>query len=134
MKISSRGRHAVRIMVDIATNNEDYVSIAGISERLNITNKYLEQIISKLSKAKLVLSQRGAQGGYKLARTPEQISIAEILTATGDMPELAPCLKEHRVCPAKAKCTTIGVWETLSAIIFDYLDKVSLKNLIEKSY
>ena len=134
MKISSRGRNAVRIMVDIATDKEEFTNISGISKRLNITNKYIEQIISKLVKAKLVTSLRGAQGGYKLARKPEEINIAEILTAMGDMPELAPCLKEHKDCPARAKCTTIGVWETLSALIFDYLEKITLQNLIEKTY
>ena len=134
MKISSKGRHAVRIMVDIATDAEELTSIPEMAKRLDITPKYLEQIILKLTKAKLLAGSRGFKGGYKLNKNPEEITIAQILSATGDMPKLAPCLVSDKDCPAKTSCTSIGVWETLSGIIYKYLNKVTLTNLIEKTY
>ena len=133
MKISSKGRYAVAVMVDIAMANKEFVSIAEISSRQNITVKYLEQIISKLVKANLLTSCRGIAGGYKLNKPPKDYTIAEILYATGDMPKIVPCRMEGAVCPEKDKCHTIGVWEGLSAIIYDYLNKVSLQDLIDKT-
>lgn len=134
MKISSKGRYAVRTMFDLATHSENYVSLSEIAQRQNITIKYLEQIISKLVKAKLIVSSRGAQGGYKLTKKPSEYSIAEILAITGDVPELAPCQKGNISCPNIEKCPTIGCWNTLSQIIYDYLQRVTLQDLINKTY
>lgn len=134
MKISSRGRYAVRLMVEIATSNKEYVSISEISEKQNISIKYLEQIISKLVKSNLLESLRGAQGGYKLLKLPKEYTIASILKVTGDMPEIVPCLNSERPCPQKQNCSTVGCWETLTKIIYDYLNKVTLQDLIDKTY
>ena len=134
MKISSKGRHAVRIMVEVATAKEELTSISELAKRLGITVKYLEQIVLKLTKFKLLIGSRGVKGGYKLVKEPNKITVAEILTATGDMPKLAPCLVSDKKCPAKNTCTSIGVWETLSGIIYKYLSKVTLRDLIEKTY
>lgn len=133
MKISAKGRYAVEIMVELAKNNE-LVSVATLSSRQNIPPKYLEQIINKLVKAKKVISVRGAAGGYRLAKKPKDISIAEILMVTGDMPALAPCLVSDSVCPKKSDCDSIGCWETLNAMIYNYLSKLNLQNLVDKTY
>lgn len=134
MKISSRGRYAVRVMVDIATANKEYISLSEIAERQKISVKYLERIVAILTKARLLESLKGSLGGYKLAKKPENYSVAEILSITGDLPELAPCQKSKISCTKKKDCSTIGCWETLTTIIYDYLNKVSLLDLINKTY
>ena len=134
MKISSKGRYAVEIMVDIAKNNQDFASVNEIATRQNISVKYLEQIVSKLVKAKLLISSRGTNGGYRLAKNPNDYNIADILTVTGDMPKLAPCLSSQSACPKKDKCEAIGCWETLNGLIYNYLKNITLQNLIDKTY
>jgi len=131
MKITSKGRHAVRIMVDIARNKDEYVSISDISNRQHITTKYLEQIIALLVKGKLVESMRGVKGGYKLTRSPESITVKEILDATGDTTKIAGCLNGEK-CPMAEKCDTMGVWNELTNLINDYLNKITLQNLMER--
>lgn len=134
MKISSKGRYAVRVMADIALTNEEFVSLSEIADRQKLSLKYLEQIISKLVKAKLLCSQRGKQGGYKLTRAPKDISVSQILAVTGDLPKFAPCINSSKNCPLEKNCTGLGCWATLSKIIFDYLDNVSLQDLLDKTY
>ena len=134
MKISSKGRYAVRVMVDIATSNKEYVSVSEIADRQNMSVKYLERIISQLTKANLLESLMGSLGGYKLTKKPSELCIAQILSVTGDMPELAPCQKSQNQCPNKNECTTVGCWDTLAKIIYDYLSNVSLQDLIDKTY
>ena len=87
MKISAKGQYAVRLMVDVAKSN-DVLSISTISQKQSISSKYLEQIVSKLVKAKLLESVRGHMGGYKLSKAPDKISIKDILSTTGDTCEL----------------------------------------------
>ena len=90
MKISTKGRYALRLMLDLAMNGkENFVPIRSVSERQEISEKYLEQIITALSRAKLVKSARGAQGGYKLVKAPEEYTTGEILRAVEGY--LAPC-------------------------------------------
>lgn len=134
MKISSKGRYAVRVLTYIAQNEKEYVSLSDISEKENITVKYLEQVISILLKADLVSSLRGSFGGYKLSKAPNEISIAEILEVTGDMPKLAPCQKSDIECPNTKSCPSIGCWDKLSKVIYDYLKNVTLQNLMDKTY
>lgn len=134
MKISSKGRYAVRVMVDIATSNKEYISLSEIAERQNISVKYLERIVSALTKAKLLESLKGSLGGYKLTKNPKDYNVAEILSITGDLPELAPCQKSKTQCPNKKECATIGCWENLTKIIYDYLNNVSLLDLVNKTY
>ena len=87
MKISTKGRYALRIMVDIAQNSRnDYVSIKSISERQNISNKYIEQIVSKLLKADMLITYRGHTGGYKLSKKPSEYKVGDIIrVAEGDL-------------------------------------------------
>lgn len=134
MKISSKGRYAVKVLVDIATSNKEYVSLSEIAERQNLSIKYLERIVSNLVKAHLLDSLKGSLGGYKLTKSPQEYTIAEILSVTGDLPELAPCQKSSQGCPNQKDCTTIGCWEVLTSIIYKYLNNVSLLDLINNTY
>lgn len=134
MKISSKGRYAVRILIDIATAKKEYVSISEISERQGISVKYLEKIMNILVKGKLTESLMGQKGGYKLSKSPKNISVAEIFSLTGDAPVLAPCQISPNKCPKIKDCTTIGYWETLQKLIFDNLKKITLQDIIDKNY
>lgn len=132
MKISTKGRYALRIMIDIAENDkEEYVSIKNISERQNISNKYIEQIISKLLKAKLLITHRGQTGGYKLSRKPNEYKIGEILrVAEGDL-NVTDCVRDYD-CPRKSLCNTYTFWKGLDTVINEYADSYTLEELLKK--
>lgn len=132
MEITTKGRYAVRIMADLARSGQEFVSLSDIAERQQISIKYLEKIIAMLSKAKLVDSQRGASGGYKLSKKSEDINVKQILDATGDSIKVSTCVVGEG-CPKADKCDTIGVWNTLNGIINSYLQSVTLKDLVEQT-
>ncbi len=134
MKISSRGRYALRIMIALATKKQEYISISEISNEQHISNKYLEKIMAMLTKAKLIISQKGTNGGYTLSRAPKDYTIAEILELTGDAPNLAPCQKNPNACEHVHDCTTIGYWGTLQKMIYDHLNSVTLQDIIDKTF
>lgn len=131
MKISTRGRYALRFMIDLAQhNNGTYIALKDVSARQNISIKYLEQITSLLSKYGLLESVRGPQGGYKLAKEPHDYSITEILCITEG--NLAPvsCLEgAENTCPRKDTCPTLKLWQGLDKVIHDYLSNVTLEDL-----
>ena len=104
MKISTKGRYALRLMIDLAINGtESYVPIKSVSQRQEISEKYLEQIITQLSRAKLVKSARGAQGGYKLVRDPKDYTAGEILRAVEGSLAPVACLEPgHAICDRAA--------------------------------
>ena len=129
MKISSAGEYAVRIMVQIA-KSEDYISLKDVAIKENISLKYAEKIVSKLVKAKLLESQRGQGGGYKLVKSATECTVGEILIITGDTSPVSACLSSN--CPHKDNCTSISVWERLNSLINGYLDTVTIKSLIDK--
>lgn len=131
MEITTKGRYAVRVMADIA-KSEEYVSLSDVAERLGISIKYLEKIIAMLSKAKLVKSMRGTKGGYKLVRDASKISVKDVLDATGDSIKISTCL-DTDVCPVADKCDTIEVWNTLNGLINNYLENVSMKDLVDRT-
>lgn len=132
MEITTKGRYAVRIMADIARNNQGYVALSEVAERQQISIKYLEKIIAMLSKAKLVESMRGANGGYKLSKGLAEISVKQILDATGDSIKVATCTAGEE-CPKADTCDTVGVWNTLNGLINSYLESVTLKDLVEQT-
>ncbi len=132
MKISTKGKYALRVMVDIATAKVLPISLSDIATKQNISVKYLEQIAAILKDNGLVVSERGANGGYKLAKASSRISVAEILTATGDNPKFAACV--DTICPKSETCKTGGIWITLSKMINDYLSNLSLSDLINQSF
>lgn len=132
MKISTKGKYALRVLVDIATASEPLVSLNDISGRQNISVKYLEQIAAILKDAGLLESARGANGGYRLGKKAEDISVAEILIATGDAPKFAACVDAD--CPKSSTCKTGGIWITLAKLINDYLKNLSLSDLINQTF
>ena len=132
MKISTRGRYALRFMIDLAQhNNGDFIALKDVSARQNISIKYLEQITSLLSKFGLLISVRGPQGGYKLARKPAQYTVGQILRITEG--NLAPvtCLESDvNSCPRQDECQTLSLWQGLAKAVNDYLDGVTLEDLV----
>ena len=133
MKISTRGRYALNIMIDLAMNdNGSFISLKDIANRQGISNKYLEQIIAMLNKEGYLKTARGNNGGYKLAKKPEEYSIGDILRATeGD---LAPiyCLTEEGECDRREECITFSFWKGLDDVINEYVDSKTLADLIPK--
>lgn len=132
MKISTKGRYALRIMIDLALNsNEKYITIKEISERQEISNKYLEQIIAMLNKAGYLETARGNTGGYKLARKTSEYVIGDILKATEG--NLAPidCLTEEGKCKRQEGCKTYSFWKGLDDVINEYVNSKTLEDLIK---
>lgn len=130
MKISTRGRYALRIMTDLAMNNDDsFISLKDISSRQQISMKYLEQIISLLNKAGYLDSLRGINGGYKLNRKPSEYRIGDILRiAEGD---LTPVFCVHDDCERKNECKTYNFWKGLDEVIANYVDNKTLEDLLK---
>ena len=132
MNISSRGRYALRVMLDLAQHpDEGYISLKTVAERQDISMKYLEAIVGALKKAGLVDSSRGKEGGYSLLRPPEEYSVGEILRSTED--KLAPvsCITAEGVACAQASaCLTLPMWRELDELTNAYLDTVSLRDLL----
>lgn len=134
MRISTKGRYALRIMLDLAQNDDlGPVALREISERQNITPKYMESIMSMLLRDKLVQSLRGKAGGYQLTRKPEEYPIYEILScAEGGLAPVHCLAMEENECPIRKTCLTIPVWEGLHQVIKDYLSGITLRTLIEQ--
>ncbi len=135
MKVSTKGRYALRLMVDLGVNGADdkYISLKDISARQNISIKYLEQIVTPLHRAGLVRSIRGAQGGYRLSRKPEKYTAGEILRAIeGSFAPIACLETEVNECERYKECATVGFWEGMYKVISDYVDSVTLKQLIDE--
>ena len=132
MMISTRGRYALRMMVDLAEHGkEDWVPLKEIAERQDISKKYLEQIIPVLNHAGLLRTSRGFQGGYQLVKAPEDYTVGEILRATEGSLSPVACLEGgENPCPRQATCHTLPVWVGLQKVIDDYLDGVSLADLL----
>ena len=136
MKISTKGRYAVRMMLDLALHNTgEYISLKDISRRQEITVKYLEQIVTALTKNGFLRSQRGNNGGYRLARAPKEYTVGDILRATeGNLVPVACMEDEPNQCGRSAECVMLPFWEGLAKVINDYTDAVTLEDLAERSY
>lgn len=134
MKISTRGRYALRLMLDLAQQDpEHYVTIKSIAERQQISSKYLEQIIPALSRAGFVRSVRGAQGGYKLTRAPEEYTVGMILRLIeGSLVPVACMEDDPNQCPRCSQCLTLDVWQQLDAAISGVIDHITLADLLKK--
>ena len=133
MKISTKGRYALRVMIDLAMNsNGKYISLKDIAERQEISNKYLEQIISLLNKAGYLETARGNTGGYKLTKQPKEYKIGDILRATER--DLTPiyCLTEDGKCNRQKNCKTYSFWKELDNVINEYIDSKTLEDLIKQ--
>ena len=134
MKISTKGRYALRLMTDLAAYDQDgYVSLKDDAERQKITPKYLEQIAGMLAKAGLLHSGRGAQGGYRLAREPKAYTVGEILRLTeGNLAPVACVAGAENRCELCGECSTLYFWAGLYARVYEYLDRYTLADLLKE--
>lgn len=134
MKISTKGRYALRLMLDLAINNTgEYIPLKIISERQEISVKYLEQIITVLAKAGFVKGLRGSKGGYKLAKKPEDYTVGMILRLTEGSLAPVACLEDDvNMCERCDDCITLGLWEELYAAINNVVDNITLLDLIDR--
>ena len=132
MKISTKGRYALRLMTDIAAHDSDgYVSLKDVAARQGISMKYSEQIAGLLAKAGLLHSGRGAQGGYRLAKRPEDYTVGSILRLTeGNLAPVACLEGPENVCQRCGECSTLGFWAGLYAVVNDYIDRYTLADLL----
>ena len=131
MKISTKGRYALRVMIDLAVNDKgNYVSLKDISNRQEVSLKYLEQIMAMLNKAGYVKSVRGNNGGYRLAKLPEEYKVGDILRKTeGDLAPIA-CVNGEE-CSKRENCKTFKFWQGLDNVINEYVDSKTLADLIK---
>ena len=136
MKLSTKGRYGLRAILDLAINGEtEAVSIQSISQRQNISEAYLEQLMRPLKKAGLIRSVRGAGGGYRMARDPKEISVGDILRALeGDLtPVSCGAVTGEKGCDGADSCVTIYVWQKMNDAIQNAVDSIMLEELIEQS-
>ena len=135
MKISTKGRYALRIMVDLAQqHSNEFIPLRDVSERQDISEKYAEMIVGLLSKTGFVFSSRGKGGGYKLARPPETITVAAILKAVeGSLAPVACLDSPNNVCPRAGNCVTLPMWRELERRIDEYLTSVTVADLSGQS-
>lgn len=135
MKISTKGRYALRMMLDLALNQGDnYIALKTVSERQKISKKYLEQIVPALSRAGLLDANRGYKGGYRLSKAPEEYTIAEILSLTEGSLAPVSCLdKNPPACERSPFCPTLPLWKGLEDVIEGYLSSITLEDLLESS-
>lgn len=133
MKISTKGRYALRLMLDIAMNDKERpVRIKEVAERQEVSDKYLEQIVSVLNKAGYVRSIRGPQGGYRLTREPEEYVVGDILRLTEGSLAPVSCLEyPDATCEREDECATLELWKRLDEAIKGVIDHVTLEDLIE---
>ena len=134
MKISTKGRYAVRVMLDLALNDRGAcIKVKEIAARQEISEKYLEQIISVLNKAGYVKSIRGAQGGYKIARDPSNYTVGMILRLTEGSLNPVACLDDEiNECERCDTCETLEVWKDLAKAINSVVDHVTVADLVER--
>jgi len=133
LKVSTKGRYALRMLLDLAEHNGKFISLKEIAERQNISKQYLEQIVSLLNTSNILRTNRGKQGGYMLAKRPSEYTVREILRITEG--NLAPvtCLEEDiNDCEKAAYCKTLPMWTGLQKVIDDYLGSVTLQDMLEQ--
>ena len=135
MKVTTKGRYALRIMVDLAQQTPDsFIPLKDISERQNISEKYAEMIIGLLAKAGLVFSARGKGGGYKLAHPAEKNSVGSVLKASEGSLAPVTCLEfPENICPNAENCQTLPMWRELDRRIDEYLESVTIADLVKQT-
>ena len=133
MLISTKGRYALRVMIDLAEHQaEGFIPLKVIAERQEISEKYLESIIKLLVRARLLNGVRGKGGGYQLTKAPEQYTVGSILRLTEDSMAPVSCLEgEENACPRAGQCHTLPMWTKLEGLINSYLDSVTLADLLD---
>lgn len=134
MMISTKGRYALRMLVDLAQHkNDGFIALKDIAERQGISKKYLEQIVSILNKPEILKKNRGYQGGYMLAQPPECYTVGDILRMTeGGLAPVACLSQDEITCDRASYCETLFVWEGLYKAINEYLDGITLQDILDR--
>lgn len=134
MKISTRGRYSLRMMIDLAQHyNDGFIALKDISDRQEISKKYLEQIVPFLSRDNLLIANKGHLGGYKLSRNPALITVREILqSAEGSLNPVSCMDNDPNLCEKCADCITLPIYKGLYDVINQYFDNISLEDIITK--
>ena len=132
MMISSKGRYALRVMIDLAQHaGEGFISLKAIAERQDVSMKYLENIVAILNRAGIVRSQRGKEGGYELTRPADAYSVSEIMKLTEGSLAPVACLEcGPNTCERADVCLTLPMWQRLDTIIDDYLSGITIDDLV----
>ena len=133
MLISTKGRYALRVMIDLAEHqNADYIPLKEVAQRQGISEKYLESIIKLLVKANLLNGVRGKGGGYRLTKSPDNYTVGSILRLTEDSLAPVSCLEPGAPpCGQSSECRTLSMWRGLDKLINDYLDNITIADLIQ---
>lgn len=134
MLISTKGRYALRVMVDLAEHQgEGFIPLKTIAQRQEISEKYLEAIIKLLVKAKLLNGLRGKGGGYQMTKAPEQYTVGEILRLTEESLAPVSCVEAGAsACPRAVECRTLAMWQGLDRVISEYLDGITVADLMQR--
>ena len=134
MKISTKGRYALRLMVDLAEHKDNgFIALKDVAKRQNISKKYLEQIVPVLNGAGLLTTNRGNRGGYKLAKEPKEYTVGDILRITEGSIAPVSCLESDvNSCERKNFCQTLYVWEGLYKVVNEYLDSITVQDIVDK--
>ena len=134
MKISTKGRYALRMLIDLAEHSSDgFVALKDIAQRQGISKKYLEQIVPILNKTDILKTNRGVQGGYMLAKAPDKYTVGEILRLTEGSLSPVACLDQDPIqCERSNECPTLPIWQGLNQVIRDYLDHITLQDILDQ--
>ena len=134
MKISTKGRYALRMLLDTAENQKGgYVALKDIAQRQNISKKYLEQIALQLSQAGVLRAVRGHQGGYMLVKPPAEYTVGDVLRITeGSLAPVACLDQQPNLCERCGICMTLPVWQGLDRVIADYVDGITLQDILDR--
>ncbi len=134
MKISTKGRYALRMLIDLAENqNDGFVSLKDIAARQEVSKKYLEQIVSMLNQPGILKTNRGYQGGYRLAKEPCEYTVADVLRITEGGIAPVSCLSGDTVqCDRAEICSTLYIWQGLNKVINEYLEGITLQDIIDR--
>ncbi len=133
MKISTKGRYAIRMLLDLAEHGSNgYTALKDIAERQGISKKYLEQIVPVLNRADILQTNRGFQGGYRLAQSPDKYTLGMILRLTeGSLAPIACLDNDPNLCERSSYCPTLFVWQGLNDLISNYLDNITLQDILD---
>ena len=135
MLISTKGRYALRVMIDLAEHQSDgFIPLKVIAQRQELSEKYLESIIKLLVKARFLNGLRGKGGGYRLTKAPEQYTVDSVLQLTEESLAPVACLEQGASsCPRMSDCRTLSMWQGLDTLIHDYLSNITIADLMQKA-
>lgn len=133
MLISTKGRYALRVMIDLAEHQENsYLPLKEIAQRQEISEKYLESILKVLVKNGLLVGLRGKGGGYRLTKAPELYTVGSILRLTEESLSPVACLEQkNNPCPRAPQCRTLPMWQKLDAMLNDFFEGITLADLMQ---